>query len=396
MKVIVQKFGGTSIASPGARKEVIKRIVEAKQNGFFPVVVVSALRYEGCPYSTDALLSLLKEVVVNPREKDLLLSCGEIIASVIVALNLEKIGHPARALTGAQASIITDNNFGEAKILEINPTILWQCVNSGIIPVVAGFQGVTYTGEITTLGRGGSDITAVALGYVMKSEKIEFYKEVPGIMTTDPKDYKDAKLLPQITYEELGEMSISGANVLHPVAVSLAQGFNLPVFVKGTFSPYISGTSVMSGNIPVKFTKPVTAITKISSLTTVSISLENRKVGDIFKAVANAGISMDFISYYPKGLMFVVGKEATPKIKEVLSKENVNFSLIEHCVKVTAVGAGMRGRVGVMARAYEALERAGVEVIYATDSHITLAFLIPEKFLNQAITALHKEFIDKA
>ncbi len=188
MKLIVQKFGGTSVATPEGREKAIQRVLEAKAKGFAPVVVVSAMGRNGAPYATDTLINLVREIDrdVQARELDLLTACGEIISSVVMAQSIKAKGCPAIALTGGQAGIRTDANFGNAQILEINPNPITRLAKAGQIVVVAGFQGVTEDGGITTLGRGGSDTTATALGVALKAEEVEIYTDVDGVMTVDP------------------------------------------------------------------------------------------------------------------------------------------------------------------------------------------------------------------
>ena len=189
MKIVVQKFGGTSLATPEMRSKVVEKIINAKRGGFQPVVVVSAMGRKGDPYATDTLIDINTRICTNihPREMDLLMACGEIISAVVLTNTLKARGYDARAFTGGQAGIITDNNFTQAEILEIKPDRLLEAIKDGRIPVVAGFQGITQQGDFTTLGRGGSDVTAVALGEALSAYAVEIFSDVDGVMTADPK-----------------------------------------------------------------------------------------------------------------------------------------------------------------------------------------------------------------
>ena len=239
MKIIVQKFGGTSVASEEARIAVKDKVQQAIRNGFAPVVVVSAMGRKGAPYATDTLIDTLKEanISVNVREMDMLMCCGEIISSCVMAATLQKYGINAMALTGGQAGIITDSQFGAARIKNIKVSYLMRLLESGIIPVVCGFQGMTENNfKFTTLGRGGSDTSAAALGAALKADCVEIYTDVEGIMTADPRLVKEANILEQISYAEVCQMAYNGAKVIHPRAVEIAMGSNIPMYVKSTFS----------------------------------------------------------------------------------------------------------------------------------------------------------------
>jgi aspartate kinase (EC 2.7.2.4) len=234
MKIIVQKFGGTSVATHEVRLKAVQKIINAKRSGFQPVVVVSAIGRRGEPYATDTLIDYATDIYqdIHPREKDLIMSCGEIISAVVMSNTLKSKGYEARALTGGQAGIITNSQYTDADILEIRPDKIYQIIENGRIPVVAGFQGVTADGEITTLGRGGSDVTAVALGEALSASCIEIYTDVDGIMTADPRIVSNASVIQHISYSDVLEMASEGAKVIHPRAVEFAMRSNIPVFIK--------------------------------------------------------------------------------------------------------------------------------------------------------------------
>ncbi|NLZ52679.1 MAG: aspartate kinase [Thermoanaerobacteraceae bacterium] len=237
MGLIVQKFGGTSVKSAENRKAVLGHILRAKEKGYDVVVVVSAMGRMGDPYATDTLIELLKAQgdKVCPKTQDLIMSCGEIISACVMASYLEAQGIKAEAVTGFQAGIVTTEDFGNADIIKVDPEPITEKLREGKVVVVAGFQGRTEKNDITTLGRGGSDTTAVVLGGYLKADFVEIYTDVPGIAVTDPRVVPEALFIPQISYEEVISMAENGAKVIHPRAVIAAKKFNLQVRVKSTF-----------------------------------------------------------------------------------------------------------------------------------------------------------------
>ena len=237
MKIIVQKFGGTSVATPQTRQLVVKKVKEAVDGGYAPIVVVSAMGRRGDPYATDTLIEMLRSVNPDPdvHELDLMMACGEIISSTVMASTLQKEGFKAKALTGGQAGMVTDGNFGNAKIKTVRPKTLKTLVEQGIIPVICGFQGVTdMDGSITTLGRGGSDTSAAAFGVAVDAEKVEIYTDVDGVMTADPRIVSDAKIIKQISYDEIREMAHQGAKVI-PAPLRLSCDMGYPWSLKAPF-----------------------------------------------------------------------------------------------------------------------------------------------------------------
>lgn len=238
MPLVVLKFGGSSLASPEGQKSAIKHIVNSKKRGFNVVVVVSAIGRFGSPYATDTLLDFLNfDSKIKPcaKKKDLIMSCGEIISATYMAANLEKYGFSAEAMTGFQAGILTDSNFGNADIIDIDTKSILKELSKGKIPVVAGFQGINKSKEITTLGRGGSDITAIALGGYLKADLVKIYTDVPGIAFIDPKIIPEAPFIQKISFDEVLTMAENGAKVIHPRAVKLAKDLNVPFEIKSNF-----------------------------------------------------------------------------------------------------------------------------------------------------------------
>lgn len=237
MKKIVQKFGGSSLNTAEKREMVVKHIKKAIDNGYKPAVVVSAMGRLGEPYATDTLIQLASEIHpdIDKREKDLLMSCGEIISTIVLVQTLKKHNISAIALTGAQAGIYTDDNFGEAEIEKVIPEKVNKALMEGKIPVIAGFQGITADGDITTLGRGGSDTTASVIAAAIGALYIEIYTDVAGVMTADPGMVESARILEVVSYNEVCELAYQGARVIHPRAAEIAMAEGIPIKIKSTF-----------------------------------------------------------------------------------------------------------------------------------------------------------------
>ncbi len=249
MKIIVQKFGGTSVATETAREFVYKKIIKAINMGYKLIVVVSAIGRSGDAYATDTLLDLVRGIsgTNNKREMDMIYSCGEIISASILASTLTSRGYKAVSLSGQQAGIVTNSNYFDAKVKYVDTNKIKKYLNEGYIPIIAGSQGVSETGDITTLGRGGSDISAVAIGTAVESEKIIIYTDVEGVMTADPYVIKDAELIEQISYESCCKLAEKGAKVVHPRAVTIAQKAGTNLYIRSTFNNCL-GTCISNCN----------------------------------------------------------------------------------------------------------------------------------------------------
>ncbi|MDI3538160.1 MAG: aspartate kinase [Bacillota bacterium] len=401
MRIVVQKFGGTSVATPAAREQVVNRVLQAKADGLAPVVVVSAIGRKGDPYATDTLLGLLAEAgpEVPKRERDLLLSCGEIITCSVMAALLTKKGHPARALTGGQAGIITDESFGDARILEVRPEPILKVLEAGYIPVVAGFQGETHTGEVTTLGRGGSDTTAAALGAALGAEAVEIFTDVEGVMTADPRIVDEAHTLDVVTYQEITQMAYQGAKVIHPRAVEIAMQYNIPLRVRSTFSD-ASGTLVTRGvpypgRLALGPERLITGIAHLPHVAQFKVKLppdDKAREVELFQTLAAAGISIDLINVFPELKAFIVAEDDAPRAKAVLEAAGFAPEVTTGLAKVSVVGAGMRGVPGVMAKVVAALHAVGTEILQTADSHATISCLVRGEDTEKAICALHEAF----
>lgn len=404
MRILVQKFGGTSVATQERRSQVANKVSEAVNDGYSPVVVVSAIGRSGDPYATDTFLNLVKDVYpdVPKRELDLLISCGEIISGVIMVSTLQNLGFESVLLTGGQAGIITNDNYGDARIIRVEPQTILEYTEKGIIVVVTGFQGITESSQITTLGRGGSDTTASALGVALNAEAIDIYTDVEGIMTADPRIVEDARILDTVTYTEITQLAHQGAKVIHPRAVEIAMQRNIPLRIKSTFSD-APGTLVssmqphMGAGTDITGDRLITGIAHTPNVTQIRISMQDvqdtaNAQKKIFKAMALADISVDFISVQPESILYTVRDELSNKAVDILKNMGFEPFIISGCAKVSIVGAGIAGVPGVMAKLVESLSDAGVEILQSADSHATIWVLVHKENMVKAVQALHKKF----
>ncbi|HET7813770.1 MAG TPA: aspartate kinase [Candidatus Baltobacteraceae bacterium] len=393
MNVAVLKFGGTSVATPDQRAIAFARIREERDAGLAVVAVVSAMGRSPQPYATDSLLSLVPSA--SGRTKDLLVSCGEIVSAAVFAAALEAEGIPAVALTGAQAGIVTSDKHGDAKILRVEPHALREALEAGVVPVVAGFQGITESGEITTLGRGGTDLTAIALGHALGAERVDIYTDVSGAMTADPRRIEGAHTIERASLEEMTELAQHGAKVMHHKAAEFAERTATPYSIKGLQTG--KGTLVADES---DIERPVTGVTASGRVTWIRVirgDIEDaqRRMHvelQMFERVANAGISIDQVTINQAGVMFVVEGDRGTEIRQLLGDLNLAVRVREGCSKLSVVGAGMRYAPGVIHRIVRALSRVNVEIIHCTDSNITVSVLVPSSEAQRAEQAVHDEF----
>ncbi|MGH7729030.1 MAG: aspartate kinase [Vulcanimicrobiaceae bacterium] len=396
MKTIVQKFGGSSLASHELREIAASRVLEARQRGAMPVVVCSAIGRSPEPYATDSLLTLFGPSRPGPN-RDLLLSCGETIAGALFAELLCSWGADAQAMTGAQAGVITDRAFGDAKILRVEPERILALLERGIIPVVAGFQGVAEDGTVTTLGRGGSDLSAMALGDALGSVAVEIFTDVSGVLTGDPRRVAGAHPIDRVDYAEMVELAADGAKVMHAKAAEHARVTSTPYVIKGLRSNF--GTTIDEGASPDPV-RPVTGITSLRDITFVRViqgeidDLEARRTLElgVFQRIAEHGVSVDMINVNNAGIFFIVDAEALETVRTVLAGLNLALRVRPHCAKLSIVGAGMRGTPGVMYRVVAALAEAQIEIIHSTDSNITISVLVPDDDIVRAEQSVHDYF----
>jgi aspartate kinase len=401
---LVQKFGGTSLATTELRSRVCDIVAANQQAGYAPVVVVSAMGRESAAYATDTLINLVKEVNPDPlpRELDILLSCGETICGVLLANQLTAQGIPATFLSGEQAGIVTDGNYGNAHIRFVNPQKLLDCLEKGLVTVVAGFQGIGENGDLTTLGRGGSDTTASALGVALNAEFIDIYTDVAGVMTADPRIVENARLLDSINYNEICQLARDGAKVVHPRAIEIAMQKGIPVRIRSTFSDSV-GTMVSNQayiiDEPVKIISDrlITGITYTSNISQIKISmngLDNKNIIElkVFQAMAEAGISVDFITVQPEAIMFTVNSDKAMKTEGVLRNLELIPDIEFNCAKVAIVGAAMTGIPGIMYKVVEALSDHDIPILQSGDSYTNIWCLVKQEDMKKAVRALHDKF----
>ena len=389
---VVMKFGGSSLASNDLREAAAARIGQALQAGQRVVVVASAMGRQPQAYATDTLLGLIDHAESGPNA-DLLLACGEIISSVVLAELLERKGIPARALTGGQAGVLTDATFGAAKVLGVDLTPLHALLDAGVTPVVSGFQGQTEDGAVTTLGRGGSDLTAVVLAQALDRAMLEIYTDVDGVMTADPKRVAGAKTIPALTFEEVTELSEHGATVMHDKAADMARVAQLEYSVRGLRSG--SGTRV--GPLAGASDHPVSGVATSFGFSFMHVVPEAAVLPggweqQAFRALADARISIDCVNVNSAGLFFIVRGGDDTRAHQCLEPLPLAVRTRRDCAKISVVGAGMRGTPGVMYQAVRALSDAGVPIIHSTDSNITISLLVPGSLAASAENALHEHF----
>jgi aspartate kinase len=393
--VTVLKFGGSSLSSEELREIAASRVLDVVRRGEQPVVVCSAMGRAPEPYATDSLVALIGPARNGPN-RDLLLACGEMISCAVFAELLTSLGAPAHAMTGLQAGITTDDDFGDAEIVDVDPEPIRSLLRRGVIPVVTGFQGGTKERATTTLGRGGSDLTAIALGDALGAASVEIYTDVSGVMTGDPRRVAGAHALDRVTQAEMVELAANGAKVMHHKAAELAHATRTPYAVKGLRSNV--GTTI-DDDATVDRDRPVTGIAVIPDVTFCRIiqGLTDDLVrSDVDRAVlariAEHGISIDMINVNDAGVFFICDDAAADKIRPALSELNLALRMRPHCAKISIVGAGMRGTSGVMYRVVKTITGAGVEIIHSTDSNITISILVSAEQAVLAEQALHDAF----
>jgi aspartate kinase len=456
MKILVQKFGGTSVDRPEHRALAARKVIQAREAGFHPVVVVSAIGRAGAPYATDTLVKVLQDIDPQvppaPREMDMMMACGEIISTVVFAHTLQTFGYKAIALSGGQAGIITDTVFGNARILEIRPQYIHRLLEQGYIPVVCGFQGITEPsdeyehGAITTLGRGGSDTTASALGVALNATAVEIFTDVDGVKTADPDLVPNARTLDICTYEEVAEIAHQGAKVVHPRAAEIAMDHNIPLWVKSTFSD-APGTRITGTYSPDAVRRRLTGITHTGKLVYIRLEIENsvhksHVEREVYRMMARAGVNIFLVTFSPTALSFIVSRTLYPIARDLLDgmvvpveydtpdsegkfssyyifkfsegldlaysvqrpllksvEKHVHIvdvpaSVVESCTIVSVIAAQHRRVPGIMARIYETLTNAGIAIYQTADSEMSISCLIPESEVDRAVRLLHEKLFE--
>ncbi|MER7396854.1 aspartate kinase [Streptomyces sp. NPDC000151] len=406
MGLVVQKYGGSSVADAEGIKRVAKRVVEAKKNGNQVVVVVSAMGD-----TTDELIDLAGEVSPLPsgREFDMLLTAGERISMALLAMAIKNLGHEAQSFTGSQAGVITDSVHNKARIIDVTPGRIKTSVDEGNIAIVAGFQGVSQDKkDITTLGRGGSDTTAVALAAALDADVCEIYTDVDGVFTADPRVVKKARKIDWISFEDMLELASSGSKVLLHRCVEYARRYNIPIHVRSSFSG-LKGTWVSNepqGDQPMEqaIISGVAHDTSEAKVTVVGVPDKPGEAATIFRAIADAEINIDMVvqnvSAASTGLTDISftlpkteGRKAIAALEK--TKPSVGFDSLRYddqIAKISLVGAGMKTNPGVTAGFFEALSNAGVNIELISTSEIRISVVTRADDVNEAVQAVHSAF----
>jgi len=402
MALIVQKYGGSSVADAGKIKNVAIRIAKANQGGDHVVVVVSAMGD-----TTDELIHLAQQISEHPEERefDVLLSTGEVISSTLLAMALGNLGCKAVSLTGAQAGIHTDSNYSRARILRVNTERIISELNKDNIVIVAGFQGVTSNMDITTLGRGGSDTTAVALAASLSADICQIYTDVEGIYTADPRLVPHTSKLDKIGYEEMLEMASYGAKVIHPRAVELGELHNMPILVASSFSDTPGTIICKEASMDMEVKNKVTGIahdSNVAKITVIGIPDRPGVATAIFEPLAKANISVDTIVQNASvekitDLTFTVAQDDLYKAMSIVEPATNSIGG-KQCVadstlaKVSIIGSGMQNTPGYAARMFRALSEQGINIQLITTSEIRITCIISKDNVKDAVRTLHKAF----
>ena len=452
-KIIVQKFGGTSVDSDAHRRMAARKVIAAKEAGYAPVVVVSAIGRAGAPYATDTLVRELKSIdpstPPHPRELDMMMACGEIISTAVMAVTLQSMGYPAIALSGGQAGIITDDQYGNARIVAIHPNSILRAIERGQIPVVCGFQGVTTIteeaehGSITTLGRGGSDTTAAALGAALKAQAVEIYTDVDGVKTADPDFVPDCRTLDVCTYEEVAEIAHQGAKVVHPRAAEIAMDHGIPLWVKSTFSDAPGTRIVSEQEVPPSVRQRITGVTHTGKIVFIRLEIANEAhkplvEQEVYRLMARAGVNIYLVSFSTHAMSFAVSRELYPIARDLLDGMvvpigsdpgarpistfyifkfaegldlaysaqrpllkplegivevvDVPGTVFENGTMVSVIAGRHRQVPGIMAAIFETLVGAGIQIYQVADSDMSISCLVAENEAERAVRLLHHRF----
>ena len=400
MSLIVQKYGGTSVGNPQRIQHVAEKVMRSREQGDDVVVVLSAMSGE-----TDRLIRLAKEIAPRPsaRELDVLLATGEQATIALLSMALEERGCKARSYTGAQVHILTDNAYNKARIVDIDSARIHKDLAEGRVVVVAGFQGVDHEGNITTLGRGGSDTTAVALAAALKADECQIYTDVDGVYTTDPRVVPQARRLERITYEEMLEMASLGAKVLQIRSVEFASKYNVPLRVLSSFEEG-AGTLITSEDAVMEqaLISGIAFNRDEAKLTMIGVPDQPGVAHRILGPIAEANIEVDMIvqNVGEDGLTdftFTVHRTDYDRALEIVKKTSREMGAREvqgdnHIVKVSIVGVGMRSHAGIASQMFQTLAAEGINIRMISTSEIKISVVVDEKYLELAVRALHAAF----
>lgn len=401
MALIVQKYGGTSVANAERIKNVARRIGAVHDRGDQVVVVVSAMGD-----TTDDLIKLARQITDNPdeREMDMLLCTGEIVSCTLLAMALHQMGYEAISLSGAQAGIRTDSAYSQARITGIAPKRIQEELKDGKIVIVAGFQGITKEMDMTTLGRGGSDTTAVALAASLKAKVCERYTDTDGVYTADPRTVPNAKRLPEISFEEMLELATYGSKVIHPRAVELGELYNVPILVVSSFNNN-PGTLIHGGPLNMEIRNKVRSIaqdTNVAKITIVGIPDKPGTAASIFEPLAEAGVSIDTIVQNTSinnitDMTFTIARTQLNKAIEIIEPIAESIGAREvlqdtKMGKISIIGTGMQNTPGYASRMFRTLSNKGINIQLISTSEIRITCIIEESKVAEAVQALHSAF----
>ena len=398
MKIIVDKFGGTSVQDEEARKKAMAHVAHAVSEGYKVAVVVSAIGRNGAPYATDSLLNLVggEKTALNGRELDMLVSVGEVISTAVFTQMLKQNGYKATALTGPDAGFRTNNDYQNAKVIDVQTDKIMAAFEEVDIVVVAGFQGLSREGHVTTLGRGGSDTSAALLGAALGAERCDIFTDVSGMMTGDPRLVKKARFLKEVSYEEVANMAHEGAKVIHPRAVEVAQQAHLPLRIRSTWDGVNElGTLISNRNLSISHYRTVTGVAHQVGLTQFSIATSDVTADKVFNLLAANKLSVDFININPDKIVFNLNREESRLAQKLLEAQKIEAQVVPDCAKVSIVGAGIMGTPGVTAKMVAALSKQKIQILQTTDSYTTIWVLVHGKDLVAAVNALHDTFLVK-
>ncbi len=384
--VVVMKFGGTSVAGPDRLKTVARRLAEARRRGGRVVAVLSAMGD-----TTDELLGLARQVSADPqpRELDMLVSVGERISCALCAMALIDLGVDAVSLTGSQAGIVTDTVHGKAKIVEVRARRIHEALDGGQVVLVAGFQGVSTASEVTTLGRGGSDMTAVALAAALGADVCEIYTDVEGVFTADPRIVPSARRLRRLSYDEMLELAASGARVLQLRSVEFARNHGVTLHVRSAFTD-LEGTWVTEEDEQMLEKAFISAVTH--TLQETVFRVDGAPAARVFAALAAAHVNVDTILQTGSEIVFSAPNDDRPAAAAALDRLGVAWSATDELGKVSVVGAGMKSHPGVAATTFTTLDSAGIVPELVSTSPIKIACHVPAEQVERAVRALHDAF----
>jgi aspartate kinase len=383
---VVMKFGGTSVADPEKIRRVAARLVATKRAGARVVAVISAMGYH-----TDELLELAHQVSPHPkpRELDMLISVGERISCALVAMAISDLGTDAVSLTGSQAGIVTDTAHGKAKIVEVKAHRIHSALDDDRIVLVAGFQGVSTEYDVTTLGRGGSDTTAVALAAALGADACEIYTDVDGVFTADPRVVPSAQKLHAVSYEEMLEMAASGAKVLALRSVEFARNHGVMLHVRSTFTDE-PGTWIREEDERMLEKALISGVTH--TVEEAVFEVDGVRPAELFEALAEAEVNVDTIIQMDSRIVFSAPVEDRRPIEQALAALDAGYTEQDGLGKVSVVGAGMKSHPGVAARTFATLRELGVEPKFVATSPIKIAFYVPQESVDETVRALHGVF----